>query len=308
MNTRGVMDMLSEKRADGEYKIPNIIYSDAYSSEMVAYADLILPDTTYLERHDCISLLDRPICEPEAAADAIRWPVLEPDRDVRGFQSVLCDLGHRLALPGFTREDGSAAFKDYADYIVNHQRRPGVGPLSGFRGNGSEDGRGEPNPGQLDAYIANGGFWTSHIPEDAQFYKPWNMGYQDWAVKIGIYDAPQPYTFSLYLEQLAKFQRAAEGHGERTPPAHHAERILETFDPLPTWYAPFEGERVEGFPLHALTQRPMAMYHSWGSQNAWLRQIHGHNPLYVSGELCDEHDLSDGDMERDWQTQRRLGT
>jgi anaerobic selenocysteine-containing dehydrogenase len=24
---------------------------------MVAYADLILPDTTYLERHDCISLL-----------------------------------------------------------------------------------------------------------------------------------------------------------------------------------------------------------------------------------------------------------
>jgi len=50
---------------DGSYKIPNIIYSDAYSSEMVAYADLILPDTTYLERHDCISLLDRPICEAE---------------------------------------------------------------------------------------------------------------------------------------------------------------------------------------------------------------------------------------------------
>ena len=29
------------------------------------------------------------------------------------------------------------------------------------------------------------------------------------------------------------------------------------------------------FPMHAITQRPMAMYHSWGSQNAWLRQIHG---------------------------------
>ena len=27
-----------------------IIYSDAYYSEMVAYADLVLPDTTYLER------------------------------------------------------------------------------------------------------------------------------------------------------------------------------------------------------------------------------------------------------------------
>ena len=26
----------------------------------------------------------------------------------------------------------------------------------------------------------------------------------------------------------------------------------------------------------------MAMYHSWDSQNAWLRQIHSHNYLYVN--------------------------
>jgi len=80
MNTKGVMDMLTDKDENGEYVIPNIIYSDAYSSEMVAFADLILPDTTYLERHDCISLLDRPICEAEAMADSIRWPVVEPER------------------------------------------------------------------------------------------------------------------------------------------------------------------------------------------------------------------------------------
>jgi anaerobic selenocysteine-containing dehydrogenase len=80
--------MLTDTDENGEYVIPRIIYSDAYSSEMVAYADLILPDTTYLERHDCISLLDRPISRGRhAAADAIRWPVVEPDRDVRGFQT-----------------------------------------------------------------------------------------------------------------------------------------------------------------------------------------------------------------------------
>jgi len=32
----------------------------------------------------------------------------------------------------------------------------------------------------------------------------------------------------------------------------------------------------KSFP-HAITQRPMAMYHSWGSQNSWLRQIIGRN-------------------------------
>ena len=49
--------------------------------------------------------------------------MVEPDRDVRGFQSVLLDLGARLGLPGMVAEDGSPKFKDYADYIQNHIQR-----------------------------------------------------------------------------------------------------------------------------------------------------------------------------------------
>ncbi len=297
MNTKGVIDMLTDKDESGEYVIPRIIYSDAYSSEMVAYADLILPDTTYLERHDCISLLDRPICEADAAADAIRWPVIEPDRNVRGFQSVLCDLGARLNLRGFVNSDGTQKYMDYADYIVNHIRKPGIGPLAGFRGDGTASGRGDVNPEQLDRYIENGGFFVEHVPEEARYYKPWNAAYQDWAVTMGLYDSPQPYLFNLYVEPMRKFQRAAEGHGERQPPEHLRARIKETLDPLPIWYPPFEEGAVdkELFPLHALTQRPMAMYHSWGTQNAWLRQIHGLNPLYLPSKQMREHGLKDGD-------------
>jgi anaerobic selenocysteine-containing dehydrogenase len=91
------------KDENGDYVIPKIIYSDAYYSEMVAYADLILPDTTYLERWDCISLLDRPISEPTCVADAIRWPVVEPDRDVRGFQDGP-DRPRRAAGPAGFRQ------------------------------------------------------------------------------------------------------------------------------------------------------------------------------------------------------------
>ena len=297
MNTKGVIDMLTDKDESGEYVIPRIIYSDAYSSEMVAYADLILPDTTYLERHDCISLLDRPICEADAAADAIRWPVIEPDRNVRGFQSVLCDLGARLNLRGFVNADGTQKYMDYADYIVNHIRKPGIGPLAGFRGDGTASGRGDVNPEQLDRYIENGGFFVEHVPEEARYYKPWNAAYQDWAVTMGLYDSPQPYLFNLYVEPMRKFQRAAEGHGDRQPPEHLRARIKDTLDPLPIWYPPFEEGAVEKdlFPLHALTQRPMAMYHSWGTQNAWLRQIHGLNPLYLPSKQMREHGLKDGD-------------
>ncbi|HAC35293.1 MAG TPA: formate dehydrogenase, partial [Gammaproteobacteria bacterium] len=76
MNSAGVMEMLTDRDSDGEYKIPFIIYSDAFFSEMVPYADLILPDTTYLERWDAISLLDRPISSPEGPTDAIRQPII----------------------------------------------------------------------------------------------------------------------------------------------------------------------------------------------------------------------------------------
>jgi len=302
MNTAGVMEMLTDRGEDGEYVIPRIIYSDSYSSEMVAFADLILPDTTYLERHDCISLLDRPICEAEAAADSIRWPVVEPDRPghegVRGFQTALIQLGVRLGLPGMVNDDGSAKYADYADYIQNHQRRPGVGPLAGFRGkDGKGKGRGQPNPNQIQAYIENGGFWIDHIPDEALFYKPWNAAYQDWAVARGIYDAVQPYVFQLYVEPMQRFRLAAEGHGDHQPPEHLREQVRSTMDPLPVWYPPFEETVVdrEEFPLHALTQRPMAMYHSWGTQNAWLRQIHGTNPLFVSGDVWALHNFEPGD-------------
>jgi len=302
MNVGGVQKMLTDTDENGDYVIPRIIYSDAYSSEMVAYADLILPDTTYLERHDCISLLDRPICEADAAADAIRWPVVEPDRDVRGFQSVLCDLGARLGLPGFVNADGTQKYADYADYIVNHERKPGIGPLAGWRmgEKGLTHGRGAPNAAQLDSYISNGGFFVKHIPEGANYYKPWNTAYQDWAVETGIFDSPQPYVFDLYVETMRKFQLAAEGHGDHQPPDHLRDRIKKTLDPLPVWYPPFEDDSVDtgAYPVHALTQRPMAMYHSWGSQNAWLRQIHGHNPLYVPTKLWEENGFAEGDWAR----------
>lgn len=299
MNTKGTIRMLEDKdEATGEYRIPKIIYCDAYASEMVAYADLVLPDTTYLERHDCISMLDRPISEPDAVQDAIRWPVLEPDRDVRGFQTVLLDLGARLKLPGFADDEGRPLYKDYADYIVRHERRPGVGPLAGFRGeDGASAGRGAPNPDQLKRYIENGSFFSTHIPMEAQFFKHANQAYQDFAVRMGFFDKPQPVTFQLYQETLQKFRLAGQGLREPVAPQTHAARIEAAFDPLPDWYEPI-GETLvdhDQYPYHAITQRPAAMYHSWGSMNAWLRQIHTRNPLYVPAPVCDELGLADGD-------------
>ncbi|HEY0661410.1 MAG TPA: molybdopterin oxidoreductase family protein [Lysobacter sp.] len=307
MNTAETIGWLTDKDASGDYRIPHIIYADAYSSEMVAYADLVLPDTTYLERFDAISLLDRPISDADAAIDAIRHPVLdsktqrgEKPRDVRGFQSVLLDLGARLELPGMTNEDGSAKYRDYADYIVRHERAPGVGLLAGWRGeHGELEAKGAPNPEQLQRYIENNGFWRSEIPEHARYFKMANRGYLDWAQKMGFLGHNEPIVLQLYSETLQKFRLAALGFGERQPPARHRERVATYFDPLPIWYEPFEGAQIDDldtrFPLSAVTQRPMFMYHAWGSQNAWLRQISTRNWLYLHPDTGARFGIADED-------------
>ncbi|QFR34924.1 molybdopterin oxidoreductase family protein [Ancylobacter sp. TS-1] len=298
MNTAETMTMLTDTDGEGNYRIPFIIYSDAYFSETVPFADLVLPDTTYLERHDCISLLDRPISHADGPGDAIRHPVVQPDRDVRPFQSVLIELGARLGLPGFVKEDGSPAYRDYADYIVNHERTPGIGPLAGWRGSaGDTFGRGASNPSQLDRYIANGGFWHHTLDVDQRYYKMANRSYLAFAQTMGFVPKVEPVVFQLYSEPLQRFRLAARGHGAVQPPESERARIEAHMDPLPYWYPPFEETLIDTarYPLHALTQRPMHMYHSWGSQNAWLRQITSQNRLFVHRDLGAELGLADDD-------------
>ena len=297
MNTTETLRWLTDKNADGEYRIPKIIYADAYASEMVAYADLVLPDTTYLERFDAISLLDRPISDADCASDAIRHPVFEPDREVRGFQSVLLELGANLRLPALVDDDGKPRYRDYADYIVHHERAPGVGLLAGWRGHGDEQGKGAPNPQQLQRYIANGGFWHAAIPESARYYKMANRDYLQWSAGMGFIGKAEPVVLQLYSETLQKFRLAAQGHGAVQPPDSERGRVAMYFDPLPIWYEPFEGAQLdsEAFPLSAISQRPPFMYHAWGSQNAWLRQITTRNYLYLHPDTAGAHGIVDDD-------------
>jgi len=313
MNTTETMHWLTDRDPEGGYRIPRIIYADAYSSEMVAYADLVLPDTTYLERFDAISLLDRPISDADAVADALRHPVFDPSapehadevprgdqtpREVRGFQSVLLDLGARLGLPGMVHADGAPAYRDYADYIVRHERTPGVGLLAGWRGqDGAQHGKGPPNPDQLQRYIDNNGYWREELPEHARYYKMANRGYLEFAQRFGFVANVEPIVLQLYSETLQKFRLAAHGHGAVQPPSEHRERVATYFDPLPIWYEPFEGEqtRARDLPLSAITQRPMFMYHAWGSQNAWLRQIATRNFLYLHPDTGARFGIGDED-------------
>jgi anaerobic selenocysteine-containing dehydrogenase len=301
MNTARVREMLVDKDDNGEYKIPFIIVCDAFQSETVAFADLVLPDTTYLERHDALSMLDRPISEFDGPVDSVRIPVVPPKGECKPFQEVLIELGSRLRLPAFVDEKGQRKFRDYPDFIVNYETSPGsgIGFLSGWRGKGGEKFlKGEPNPRQWEMYAKNNCVFHYELPKSYQYMRNWNKGYLEWARAHGMTRYAEPINVHVYSEVLQKFRLAAQGRRPgRQPPPHLAKRVETYFDPLPFYHEPLEVELIDTheYPLNALTQRPMAMYHSWDSQNAWLRQIHTHNYLFVSPRLGAAQGFDDGD-------------
>ncbi|WP_158935793.1 molybdopterin-dependent oxidoreductase [Burkholderia sp. S171] len=300
MNTTKVREMLVDKHANGDYKIPFLVVCDAFQSEMTAFADLILPDTTYLERHDAMSMLDRPISEFDGPADSVRVPVVPPSGQCKPFQEVLIELASRLKFPAFTTAEGKRRFRDYPDFVVNFTTTPdsGVGFLIGWRGkDGDKALVGEPNPKQWEQYAKNNCVFHHVMPEDLQYMRNCNGPYLDWAVKNGFRKFREPIVIQLYSDVMQKFRLAAQGRTKgRQPPDHLRERVEKYFDPLPFWYAPLESNStdLERFPLAAVTQRPMAMYHSWDSQNAWLRQIHGENYLYMNPLMAAENGIADG--------------
>ncbi len=286
MNTMAVRDMLNAKDATGEHQIPFLVVCDAFQSEMVAFADLVLPDTTYLERHDVMSMLDRPISEFEGPVDSVRVPVLPPLGQCKPFQEVLIELASRLKFPAFTTPEGTRKFKDYPDFIVRFEPQPGIGFLMGWRGaDGTQHLRGAPNPKQWEMYAKNNCVFQFHLPKEQQYMRNWNQAYLDFAKEKGWRQRNDPVQLALYSDTLQSFRLAAQGKSRgRQPPEHLRERVAKYFDPLPFWYAPLEEACTDlaAYPLNAITQRPMAMYHSWDSQNAWLRQIHSHNYLHVN--------------------------
>ena len=313
MNTMEVRRMLNDRHTEGEqcgeYKIPFLVVCDAFASEMTAFADLVLPDTTYLERHDVMSLLDRPISEFDGPVDSVRIPVLPPTGECKPFQEVLIEIGSRLKLPAFVNKDGSRKFRDYPDFIINYETEPGsgIGFLAGWRGKGGERFmHGEPNPNQWEMYARNGCFFKHELPRSYQYMRNWNKGYLHWAQRTRLVRYSDPILIHVYSEVLQKFRLAAQGKrpGKR-PPEHLKSRIQTYLDPLPFYYEPLESGMTDRqkYPLAAVTQRPMAMYHSWDSQNAWLRQIHAHNHLYVNGLTARSQGIADGDwvwIESQW--------
>jgi len=133
------------------------------------------------------------------------------------------------------------------------------------------------------------------VPAAGRYYKLANRDYLEWAKSLGFVGSTAPITMQFYAETLQRFRLAAQGHGALQPPERDRARVERFFDPLPFWYASLGDDASEKYPLSAITQRPMFMYHAWGSQNRWLRQIASRNALYIHPDTARDANIADGD-------------
>jgi sulfite dehydrogenase (quinone) subunit SoeA len=146
-------------------------------------------------------------------------------------------------------------------------------------------------------YANNNCVFQHPLPSSMHYMRNWNRAYLDFAKDKGWRQKNDPVQLALYSDTLQSFRLAAQGKSAgRQPPAHLRARIDTYFDPLPFWYPPLEEACTDlaAYPLNAITQRPMAMYHAWDSQNAWLRQIHSHNYLHVNPLTAQAAGIADG--------------
>jgi anaerobic selenocysteine-containing dehydrogenase len=146
------------KNPDGTYVVPFIGIVDTFYGNSVPFVDIVLPDTTFLERYGEHSTLDRPITTPDIVADNIEHPILPPLFDSRPFSDVEIELGYLLGLSAFVNPDGSPKYPNgFGDFLWKWQISPGTGMLIAGRGaDGTECCKGSPNPNQVKLYTYPG--------------------------------------------------------------------------------------------------------------------------------------------------------
>ena len=145
-------------------------------------------------------------------------------------------------------------------------------------------------------YAANNCVFQYHLPENMQYMRNWNRAYLDFAKRTAGVRKTIRFRWPSIRTLCRSFRLAAQGRQRASAAGFLARSHRGLFRPTAVLVSAAGRRRSarERYPLNAITQRPMAMYHSWDSQNAWLRQIHSHNYLYVHSKTAAAAGISDG--------------
>ncbi len=138
-------------------RVPFLVAIDPFMGESTAYADLVLPEATYLERHDLISF---PLNLSFVPYIFLRRPVIPPLYEAREVKDILRELAQRI---------GGGVEEYFRDTVVEYHKKE----LAGIPG------------GPTWEELVENGLWVAPGPRKTRRYE--EKGFATPSGKIEIY-------------------------------------------------------------------------------------------------------------------------
>ena len=270
-----------------EQKMPFIVSVDVALSESTELADLVLPDTTYLERWTA----DDMVCPSQIKEYYIRQPMVKPLGESRNFCDVVCDISKRLGI--------DLGFNFAEDFVKNCcENTPGVKEAGGFEYMKKHGAWYDKNA--KPAYFAHTkevDVTGASLDEATGVYYKKNSSDKDYSSLSGKNAASQ------YVGQLCGDGKARKGF----PPDSHRWKTglfeirsdalaKKGFDAVPSWMPIPEHEKMGPDDLVMTTYKVNVQTHSRTQNCKWLTEIYHENPAWINPKTAVPRGIQDGDL------------
>jgi anaerobic selenocysteine-containing dehydrogenase len=272
-----------------EKLLPFVVSCDTSYGDSTHYADMILPDATYLERYDWEDMVD----PTQIGEYYIRQALVKPLGEARDFGDVMIEVCNRLGI--------KTDYKTKEEYVkMSVDMTPGVKEAGGW------------------AYMAKHGVWNDgkakfysykkEVPE-SEVKKP-GVVYDEQA---GVYWKPEKAHAkpgdSYFKTKGAYKAYVATKMGSKLIAGFKPDKINKSgymelwsqvvkdagYNALPEWHPAPNQKNMGPDDMHLTTYKVCVQTHSRTQNNKWLTEIYPNNHAWINPKDAAKRGIKDGD-------------
>jgi anaerobic selenocysteine-containing dehydrogenase len=247
-------------------KVPFIVSFSSFPDESTLFADLVLPDKTYLEKHQYVessALSKIPVL-------GVGKPAVENLYNTRATEDILLDLAQRMGegMAGNFPWKNSREFLLYKIDSLFHARK-GIIFTDAFE------------ESQL-RLLEERGWWAPQFSSAGEFKDElikkggWWDPYHDFGVKNLVFKTPSR-KFEFYSQIFSAKMAGLPGRPPRAPQEANPQNGEATGDEvfMPHYEkARFSGDEKE-YPLYLHIHQPLSLSHPYSADQPWFQEIMG---------------------------------
>jgi len=276
--------------------MPFLVCSNPFYDESAALADLLLPDTTYLERWDWEDMVS-PAQIPEYY---IRQPAVTPAGEVRDLADVCCELADRMGMPL-----GISSKEEFVKQSC--EMTPAIAAIGGFEYMKKHgvyyDKSAKPSYYSYRKEIKSEAYAKDSVILDPATGTYWNwekahLASREEALSKGYTDTKNAYKY--YVGQRIGGKVYSGFKPDKLNKSGFMEiysMLMEKkgFNPLPSWTAVPEHSAMGSEDLIMTTYKASVQIHSRSANCKYLTEIFHDNPACLNPMDADKRGLVDGD-------------